>query len=331
MTRSLALLTCIAVLLSAACFGGGGNSSEPGAADPQGAVRNLIRGIAEDDQVAIERAINPIYAQSLGEVGVSDLVQLKDSAPEMSIRNLNLRAEYDSERENARVLVSGTIVTDDGEAQLTDRVLLTSMQGERWFVTSPNSEYWASQLRPPPSAWAQVQVDANPALPGAFVPPHPGADGKLNEGSDDRAHFANDLAMPICSAEQLAANNVSNPLCYPSNPPTSGPHAASAAPFRVFTSPVGKEFLVHSMEHGGVVIWYNTGNTQVVQQLTALTESNIQRGKQVVLTPYPGMEADTVAVTAWTRLDKFPVGQFSIDRLQAFINTHERRFNPEGF
>jgi hypothetical protein len=69
----------------------------------------------------------------------------------------------------------------------------------------------------------------------------------------------------------------------------------------------------------------------VIQKLTALTEANIQRGKEVVLSPYPGMEADTVAITAWTRLDKFPASQLDIDRLQNFINVYERRFNPEGF
>jgi hypothetical protein len=212
-------------------------------------------------------------------------------------------------------------------------VLLTSIQGERWFVTSPNSEYWASQLRPAPAAWQQVQVDANPTLPGTFVAPHPGADGKLLDGStDDRSHVANDTAIPICTEEQLASGNVSNPLCYPSNPPTSGPHASSAAPFRVFPQPVGKEFLVHTMEHGGVVIWYNSNDPAVIQKLTALTETNIQRGRLVAMSFYGGMEADTVAITAWTRLDKFPAtSNLNTDRIQLFINAHERRFNPEGF
>jgi hypothetical protein len=38
-----------------------------------------------------------------------------------------------------------------------------------------------------------------------------------------------------------------------------------------------------------------------------------------------------IAITSWTRLDKFPVGQLTKERLQEFINDNHKRFNPEGF
>jgi hypothetical protein len=326
----LAALAVFGLAFTVACSGGGGDQPEAGARDPQTAVRNLLDGVIGQDQAAIEAAINPIYADNPAEIGVGDLITLR-SQTDVELKDLELTAEYDGERKNARVFVNGKVVTRDGEAGLNDKVLLTSIEGDKWYVTSPNSEYWSAQLRPAAADWAQVQADSNPSLPGTYVPPHPGADGVLLQGNDDRAHVANDITIPLCTQEQLAANNWSSPLCYPSNPPTSGPHAASPAPFRVFSQPVGKEFLVHSMEHGGVVIWYNSSETAVIQKLTALTEANIQRGKEVVLSPYPGMEANTVAITAWTRLDKFPAAQLDIDRLQNFINVYERRFNPEGF
>jgi hypothetical protein len=326
----VAALLLLCTLVPAIACSDGGKEQEAGAKDPQTAVRNLLDGVIEQDQQVIEASINPIYAKDPGEIGVGDLITLR-SQTDVELKDLKLTAEYDSERKNARVFVNGKIVTDDGEADLNDKVLLTSMEGDRWYVTSPYSEYWSAQLRPAPADWVQVQADSNPSLPGTYIPPHPGADGVLLQGNDDRVHVGNETSIPICTPEQLAANNWSNPLCYPSNPPTSGPHAASAAPFRVFSQPVGKEFLVHSMEHGGVVIWYNTTDTSVVQKLTALTEANLQRGKEVVLTPYSGMEANTVAVTAWTRLDKFPASQLDVDRIQNFINVYERRFNPEGF
>ncbi|MGE0686550.1 MAG: DUF3105 domain-containing protein [Dehalococcoidia bacterium] len=333
MTRLLVgLAVALLVPLVIACSGGGKDSSEAdgGAKDPQTAVRNLLDAVMKQDENAIEAAINPIYADNPSEIGVGDLITLR-AQTSAELKDLKLNAEYDSERKNARVFVNGKIVTKDGEANLDNKVLLTSIEGDRWYVTSPYSEYWSALLRPAPAAWVQVQADSSPTLPGTYVPPHPGADGVLLQGSDDRAHVANDLPIPLCTPEQIAANNWSSPLCYPSNPPTSGPHAASAAPFRVFSQPVGKEYLVHSMEHGGVVIWYNSNDPSVIQKLAALTEANIQRGKEVVLAPYPGMEANTVAITAWTRLDKFPAAQLDVDRLQNFINVHERRFNPEGF
>jgi hypothetical protein len=293
-------------------------------------VRNLLNAVAADDQTGIEAAINPIYADKPAEVGVGDLVDLRGKG-EVELKNVSITTEYDADRRNARVFVAGTASGKGVNIEMNNRVILTSMEGERWYVTSPNSEYWSAQLKPAPNTWAQAQEDNSPTLPGTYYPPHPGKDGQLGAGSDDRAHVSNETTIPLCTAEQVAENLISDPLCYTSNPPTSGPHAASWAPFRVFNQPVAKEFVVHSMEHGGVAIWYNTANTQVIQQLTALTEANINKGKELLLTPYPGMEADTIAVTSWTRLDKFPVAQFNIDRVQKFIDAHERRFNPEGF
>jgi hypothetical protein len=46
---------------------------------------------------------------------------------------------------------------------------------------------------------------------------------------------------------------------------------------------------------------------------------------------YDGMEPDTIALTAWTRLDKFPISELTEDRVVDFIDTHHKRFNPEGF
>jgi predicted flap endonuclease-1-like 5' DNA nuclease len=131
--RYFAALLAI-VLLTAGCFGGGSDdddSNEAGAKDPQTAVRNLLEGIVDGDQARIEGAINPIYADKLAEIGVSDIVELAELT-KVEIEDLELSAEFDSERKHARVFVNGKVVTNDGEAELDDKVLLTSIQGERW-------------------------------------------------------------------------------------------------------------------------------------------------------------------------------------------------------
>jgi hypothetical protein len=43
------------------------------------------------------------------------------------------------------------------------------------------------------------------------------------------------------------------------------------------------------------------------------------------------MEPETVAITSWTRIDKFPVSELTRERLQEFVDDHNKRFNPEGF
>jgi hypothetical protein len=102
-------------------------------------------------------------------------------------------------------------------------------------------------------------------------------------------------------------------------------------PFRVLENPAPKENLLHSMEHGGVIVWYNTTNQQVIDELKSLVQDQVDRRRFVALTQYPGMEAETIAVTAWTRLDKFPVSDFKEKRVEDFISEHHKRFNPEGF
>jgi len=181
-----------------------------------------------------------------------------------------------------------------------------------------------------PPAWQEAQLDSSTSLPGVYVAPHPGVDGELST-SDDRNHFTNGTKIPSCTPEQLEANNFSNPLCYQSNPPTSGPHASSPMPFRVLENPAPKENLIHNMEHGGVVVWYNTENQAVIDQLASITNDELGRRRLVVMSKYTEMEPETIALTGWTRLDKFPVSQMDKKRVTDFIEEHQRRFNPEGF
>jgi hypothetical protein len=85
------------------------------------------------------------------------------------------------------------------------------------------------------------------------------------------------------------------------------------------------------MEHGGVYIWYNTDDQQAIDLIKSLVDDNRDRDRFVGSTIYTGMEDDTIAITSWTRIDKFPVSELTKDRLQKFINANHKRFNPEGF
>ena len=182
-------------------------------------------------------------------------------------------------------------------------------------------------------------MDADPNLPGTYVPPHPGADGVLcselscfgKPDTDDRRHVADDIDIPICTPAQLAQNQITNPVCYHSNPPTSGPHSGVVGAFRIYENPLRKENAMHSMEHGGVVVWYNTSDQAAIDKLKSIVQGELDRGRLVVMTRYTGMEAETIALTAWTRLDKFPVSELTEKRVKDFIEEHNKRFNPEGF
>jgi hypothetical protein len=86
------------------------------------------------------------------------------------------------------------------------------------------------------------------------------------------------------------------------------------------------------MEHGAVIVWYNcTDCDELVSEIRQVAEDYLRDGRELVMSPYPEMEANTIALTGWSRLDKFPVGEYSEERLRRFVEAHERRFNPEGF
>jgi len=89
---------------------------------------------------------------------------------------------------------------------------------------------------------------------------------------------------------------------YNSDPPSSGPHLPYVAPWGVHTRAIAKELQVHNLEDGGVVVNYRPECADRV--LESLKTIVARYPDHVVLAPYPGLDR-CVALTAWTRIDKF--------------------------
>jgi hypothetical protein len=49
----------------------------------------------------------------------------------------------------------------------------------------------------------------------------------------------------------------------------------------------------------------------------------------LVVSPYPDLPPETIAITAWSRRDVFAAAPFDGARLQTFLDAHECRFDPE--
>lgn len=112
---------------------------------------------------------------------------------------------------------------------------------------------------------------------------------------------------------------------YNSNPPTSGPHYADWKRAGVYDKPEPDGYLVHSLEHGYVIISYNCDakpkdESQVdcdtlKKQLSDLYK---ERGAfKLIVTPRPSLDAP-LALTAWGYIDK--MDKFDKDRIIAFID-----------
>ncbi len=84
-------------------------------------------------------------------------------------------------------------------------------------------------------------------------------------------------------------------------PPTSGPHDPKPVKPGFYTSPQAPEKLVHSLEHGNIVIYYEKPAPPVLRQLKNWAKRYGGKWDGVIVTPLPGL-GDKVILTAWTRL-----------------------------
>lgn len=114
---------------------------------------------------------------------------------------------------------------------------------------------------------------------------------------------------------------------YNSDPPTSGQHYPVAAEAGFYTEAPEDEQLVHNLEHGYVIIWYNCDDltSDECEQLQddiqfAMEEagnSPLTDTPKLIAVPRPGMDA-LIALTTWGRLDKFDA--FDHKRIVNFIH-----------
>jgi Protein of unknown function (DUF3105) len=166
------------------------------------------------------------------------------------------------------------------------------------LLVIPSDDGGASDLPDP----AQVLAQADQAAQAASC-----EDVRTIEasGPDDQTH--------VGGAELPAVPDLST---YPSSPPTSGPHEATTLPAGVYDSPPPIGPLIHSLEHGAAVIWYDPNAPAAeIDRIVAFYEQDpgdVAAGQdRVIVAPYD-YEADQgagtlpdgarMALVAWHRL-----------------------------
>ena len=128
---------------------------------------------------------------------------------------------------------------------------------------------------------------------------------------------------------------------YNSVPPTSGSHWNTPAPWGIYSQPIPNERQVHNLEHGGVIIQYNSEDPALINRLIRFTQSQPDFPCFLIVAPYPDMPF-TIALTAWPGKPAMsPLGtptylpgvrdtleEYDENRLQAFVNAYRNR-GPE--
>ena len=99
-----------------------------------------------------------------------------------------------------------------------------------------------------------------------------------------------------------------SPISYDTNPPSGGDHYSDWAAFQNYDFPVPAGFLVHDLEHGAIVIWYNcpcdcpNEVAQAKAMIDALPTDDSCTGysaaRRITLSPYPDLTVRWAA-SAW--------------------------------
>jgi hypothetical protein len=150
--------------------------------------------------------------------------------------------------------------------------------------------------------------------------------------TDDRAHIS--VAGTIKSAPDLSI--------YRSVPPVSGPHSTSPLSAGVYDSPPDVYKVIHSLEHGAVVIWWAPGSA-ADPGLAAIQRFYRQatNSDHVIVAPYSYPDQGAagrlpagrkVVFVAWHHLQGCPT--ISLDAAKSFVAGYRHPLgvvNPAGY
>jgi hypothetical protein len=136
-----------------------------------------------------------------------------------------------------------------------------------------------------------------------------GSGANANEGlvqPDNGGGHVTDGAS--CRADPASCEVQANP--YASLPATSGPHWQTPANWGVYTTPQPESQLIHNLEHGGIVIWYDPERVAAdgVAALTDFVDGQVSTGIsgrfKFILSPWGGSDPlpSPIVATAWRYL-----------------------------
>jgi hypothetical protein len=113
---------------------------------------------------------------------------------------------------------------------------------------------------------------------------------------------------------------------YASSTPTSGPHDPFPTEPGVYETPQPPTKLVHALEHGLIVFYYDRPGLAVMEQLREWAALYSGAWDGIVVTPLPGL-GEMVVATAWQK--KLNLSPFDAAAAAAFADAYRGR-GPEN-
>ena len=137
-------------------------------------------------------------------------------------------------------------------------------------------------------------------------------------------------AVPIEGASHVGVGAL--PLRTSNTPPTSGDHYAQSAEPGFYEEPIDDGYLIHSLEHGYVIMWYDCDELpeQACTELKANIEATVEEFDtfKVIGVPREGMDS-ALALTSWGRIQELDT--FDRQVVRSFIRANRGRApEPQG-
>jgi len=108
-------------------------------------------------------------------------------------------------------------------------------------------------------------------------------------------------------------------------PPTSGNHLAQTSPYGFLGDTLIPEAVVHNMEHGTVVLWYQPDDPTLAAQVNQLVRA---LGSQCIVAGTYRDMTFPIAATVWGRV--LPLHSYDETQLRAFISEYRGSEGPES-
>jgi hypothetical protein len=133
--------------------------------------------------------------------------------------------------------------------------------------------------------------------------------------------------IPLLGAGHIAVGQPHEP--YNSDPPTSGQHYDTPVEAGFYDEAPVDEYLVHNMEHGHIIIWYNCSalsdaectalKNQIRDVMSKAGVSAITGTLKLVAVPRPSLTTE-LALTSWGHLER--LDQFDSGAILEFIHAY---------
>lgn len=142
-----------------------------------------------------------------------------------------------------------------------------------------------------------------------------------SQGAKEETRLSKPLVGEVIADQGADHIPESTTSAYLTNPPTGGSHYAKSAPAGIYDKEVPDGNLIHSMEHGAVILWYKEASDS--PRLKSIFTS-VPASKKIMV-PKANLDVP-VALTSWGRLLKLQT--IDEEQIKSFLETNENR-GPE--